>query len=129
MLSDLGNCESNRPSCLPLGSLLSKLLKKLQLSKSEDFVALFNDLYESNIIPVIKQKGVLRGCANGSFIGGRQGSHQQSIFGADTFFFYEGRGLQGFYHADKSFTGPGAGMERGKMQQIITPHCLPQIPN
>lgn len=28
-------------------------------------------------------------------------------------FFMRGEGLQGFYHADKSFPGPGAGMEKG----------------
>lgn len=45
---------------------------------------------------------------------GKARRHQQSIFGADTFFFFmRGEGLQGFYHADKSFAGPGAGMEKG----------------
>lgn len=44
---------------------------------------------------------------------GKARRHQQSIFGADTFFFMRGEGLQGFYHADKSFAGPGAGMEKG----------------
>lgn len=48
------------------------------------------------------------------------------IWGRHLFFFFmRGEGLQGFYHADKSFTGPGAGMERGKMQQIITPLPTP----
>lgn len=35
------------------------------------------------------------------------------IWGRHLFFFMRGEGLQGFYHADKSFPGPGAGMEKG----------------
>lgn len=63
--------------------------------------------------PVIKQKefwGVVQ--MEGFYRKkGKARRHQQSIFGADTFFYEEG--LQGFYHADKSFAGPGAGMEKG----------------
>lgn len=127
MLSDLGNCESNRPSCLPLGSLLNKLLKKLQLSKFEDFIGFIQWLMNQAVSQLLSRRefwGVVQ--MEGFYRKkGKARRHQQSIFGADTFFLWGGRDYKGFIMQINLSLGQGQEWKGVKCNRL-SPHCLPQ---
>lgn len=129
MLSDLGNCESNRPSCLPLGSLLNKLLKKLQLSKFEDFTGFIQWLMNQAVSQLLSRRefwGVVQMEGFYRKKGKARKPSAKYIWGRHLFFFlWGGRDYKGFIMQINLSLGQGQEWKGVKCNRL-SPQCLPQ---
>ena len=96
---------------------------------------------ETSKIPVSKQKGILRGCANGRFLyeerRGKEAVSKVYLGQTPLFIFWGGEESQGFYHADAQThthththtlsLDQGQEWRRSKMQQITTTLPTPKF--